>query len=61
MKPLDIGSTPDGLSTKSSSVSTVKPIGSGFSSPFRQPLLKDGSAFSTDTSSHVAETLYVRL
>ncbi|KAH0371565.1 hypothetical protein KCU65_g1688, partial [Aureobasidium melanogenum] len=60
MKLLNIGSTPDGPSTKSSSVSPVKPIGSGFSSPSRQPLLKDGPAFSTDTDPNVAETRFVR-
>lgn len=60
MKLLNIGSTPDGPSTKSSSVSPVKPIGSGFSSPSRQSLLKDGPAFSTDTDPNVAETRFVR-
>ncbi|KAH0163502.1 hypothetical protein KCU67_g5530, partial [Aureobasidium melanogenum] len=38
MKLLKIGSTPDGPSTKSSPVSPIKPIGSGFSSPSRQTL-----------------------
>ncbi|KAG9588115.1 hypothetical protein KCU77_g7467, partial [Aureobasidium melanogenum] len=60
MKLLNIGSTPDGPSTKSSSVSPIKPIGSGFSSPSRQTLLKDGPAFSTDTDPNIAETRFVR-
>ncbi|KAG9666380.1 hypothetical protein KCU99_g10156, partial [Aureobasidium melanogenum] len=45
---------------ESSSVSSIKPIGSGFSSPSRQTLLKDGPAFSTDTDPNIAETLFVR-
>ena len=60
MKLLNIGSTPDGPSTKASSVSPVKPIGSGFSSPTRQPSLKDGPVFSTDTDPNIAETRFVR-
>lgn len=60
MKLLNIGSTPDGPPTKSSSVSPVKPIGSGFSSPSRQSSLKDGPVFSTDTDPNVAETRFVR-
>ncbi|KAG9755621.1 hypothetical protein KCU73_g5322, partial [Aureobasidium melanogenum] len=60
MKLLNIGSTPDGPSTKSTSVSPIKPIGSGFSSPSRQTLLKDGPAFSTDTDPNIAETRFVR-
>ena len=60
MNLLNIGSTPDGESTKASSLSPVKPIGSGFSSPSRQPVLRDGPPFSTDTDPNVAETRFVR-
>ncbi|KAG9711216.1 hypothetical protein KCU77_g137, partial [Aureobasidium melanogenum] len=60
MKLLNIGSTPDGPFTKSSSVPPIKPIGSGFSSPSCQALLKDGPAFSTETDSNIAETRFVR-
>ncbi|CAD0109878.1 unnamed protein product, partial [Aureobasidium uvarum] len=60
MKLLNIGSTPDGPSTKTSSSSPVKPIGSGFSSPSRQTSLKDGPAFSTDADPNLAETRFVR-
>ncbi|KAH0280456.1 hypothetical protein KCU91_g1020, partial [Aureobasidium melanogenum] len=56
----NIGSTPDGPSTKSSSVSPIRPIGSGSSSPSHQALLKDGPAFSTDTDPNIAETRFVR-
>lgn len=60
MNLLNIGSTPDGASTKASSLSPVKPIGSGFSSPSRQPVLRDGPPFSTDTDPNVTETRFVR-
>ncbi|KAH0330859.1 hypothetical protein KCU71_g80, partial [Aureobasidium melanogenum] len=39
----------------SSSVSPIKPIGSGFSPPSRQALPKDGPTFSTDTDSNISE------
>ncbi|KAG9959693.1 hypothetical protein KCU61_g7226, partial [Aureobasidium melanogenum] len=60
LKLLNIGLTPDVPFTKSSSVPPIKPIGSGFSSPSRQALLKDGPAFSTDTDSNTAETRFER-
>jgi hypothetical protein len=60
MKFLNLGSTPDGPSTKASSLSPVKPIGSGFSSPSRQSMLKDGPPFSTDADPNIAETRFVR-
>ncbi|KAG9761005.1 hypothetical protein KCU73_g2607, partial [Aureobasidium melanogenum] len=58
MKLLKIGSTPDGPSTTSSSVSPIKPICFGFSSPSRQTLLKDGPAFRTDTNLNIAGTRF---
>jgi hypothetical protein len=60
MKFLNLGSTPEGPSTKVSSASPVKPIGSGFSSPSRQASLKDGLPFSTDVDPNNAETRFVR-
>ena len=59
MNLLNIGSIPlDGASTKASSLSPVKPIGSGFSSPFCQPVLRDGPPFSTDADLNGAETRF---
>jgi hypothetical protein len=60
MNFLNLGSTPEGPSTKASSASPVKPIGSGFSSPSRQTPFKDGPSFSTDVDPNVAETRFVR-
>ena len=60
MNLLNIGSTPDEASTKASSLSPVKPIGSGFSFPPRQPVLRDGPPFSTETDPNVSETRFVR-
>jgi hypothetical protein len=60
MKFLNMGSTPEGPSSKASSLSPVKPIGSGFSSPSRQPVLRDGPPFSTDADPNVAESRFVR-
>ncbi|THY81440.1 hypothetical protein D6C93_09529 [Aureobasidium pullulans] len=50
MKFLNAGSTAEGSSTKRSSLSPVKPVGSGFSLPSRvsAPLVQ-GPVFSTDT------------
>ncbi|THW75269.1 hypothetical protein D6D19_04156 [Aureobasidium pullulans] len=50
MEFLNTGSTAEGSSTKRSSLSPVKPVGSGFSSPSRvsAPLVQ-GPVFSTDT------------
>ncbi|KAG9606307.1 hypothetical protein KCU77_g196, partial [Aureobasidium melanogenum] len=59
MELLNIDSTPDGPSTKSSSASPIKPVGSDFSSPSRQALLKDGPAFSIDTDPNIAESGFV--
>jgi hypothetical protein len=60
MKFLNLGSTPEEPSTKASSASPVKPIGSGFSSPSRQASFRDGPPFSTDADPNVAETRFVR-
>jgi hypothetical protein len=60
MKFLNMGSTPEGPSSKASSLSPVKPIGSGFSSPSHQPILRDGPPFSTDADPNIIETRFVR-
>ncbi|KAI4716730.1 hypothetical protein E4T48_07034, partial [Aureobasidium sp. EXF-10727] len=59
MKLLNIGSTPDLPSTKASSPSPIKPIGSGSSTPSSHSSLKDGLPFSTDVDPNVAETRFV--
>ncbi|THX31217.1 hypothetical protein D6D10_08429 [Aureobasidium pullulans] len=62
MKFLNPGSTVEGSSTKRSSLSPVKPVGSGFSSPSRvsAPLVQ-GPVFSTDTDTdpNTSETRFV--
>ncbi|THY97993.1 hypothetical protein D6C92_03106 [Aureobasidium pullulans] len=62
MKFLNAGSTAEGSSTKRSSLSPVKPVGSGFSSPSRvsAPLVQ-GHVFSTDTDTdpNTSETRFV--
>ncbi|TIA30290.1 hypothetical protein D6C78_09690 [Aureobasidium pullulans] len=62
MKFLNAGSTAEGSSTKRSSLSPVKPVGSGFSSPSRvsAPLVQ-GPVFSTDTDTdpNTSETRFV--
>ncbi|THZ09031.1 hypothetical protein D6C95_01406 [Aureobasidium pullulans] len=60
MKFLNAGSTAEGSSTKRSSLSPVKPVGSGFSSPSRvsAPLVQ-GPVFSTDTDPNTSETRFV--
>ncbi|THW08840.1 hypothetical protein D6D24_08876 [Aureobasidium pullulans] len=62
MKFLNAGSTAEGSSTKRSSLSPVKPVGSGFSSPSRvsAPLVQ-GLVFSTDTHTdpNTSETRFV--
>jgi hypothetical protein len=60
MKFLNMGSTPEGPSPKTSSLSPVKPVVSGFSSPSRHPPLKDGPPFSTDADPNIDETHFVR-
>jgi hypothetical protein len=60
MKFLNMGYTPDGPSTKASSASPVKPIGSGFSSPSPKASFKDGTLFSTEAGPNVAESPFVR-
>ncbi|KAI5209371.1 hypothetical protein AUEXF2481DRAFT_610513 [Aureobasidium subglaciale EXF-2481] len=59
MKMLNLGSTPDGPSTKSS-FSSVKPIGSCVSSPSRHSSLMSGPGFSTDADPNLVETRFVR-
>ncbi|KAI5208502.1 hypothetical protein E4T39_01388 [Aureobasidium subglaciale] len=59
MKLLNLGSTPEGPSTKSS-LSSVKPIGSCSSSPSRHSSLMNGPLFTTDAHPHLAETRFVR-
>ncbi|KAL2031005.1 hypothetical protein VTO58DRAFT_108360 [Aureobasidium pullulans] len=62
VKFLNAGSAAEGSSTKRSSLSPVKPVGSGFSSPSRvsAPLLQ-GPVFSTgtDTDPNTSETRFV--
>ncbi|THZ58946.1 hypothetical protein D6C86_06011 [Aureobasidium pullulans] len=62
LKFLNAGSTAEGSSTKRSSLSPVKPVGSGFSSPSRvsAPLVQ-GPVFSTDTDTdpNTSETRFV--
>ena len=62
MEFLNAGSTAEGSSTKRSSLSPVKPVGSGFSSPSRvsAPLVQ-GPVFSTDTDTdpNTSETRFV--
>ncbi|THW37194.1 hypothetical protein D6D21_08372 [Aureobasidium pullulans] len=62
MEFLNTGSTAEGSSTKRSSLSPVKPVGSGFSSPSRvsAPLVQ-GPVFSTDTDTdpNTSETRFV--
>ncbi|KAH0283302.1 hypothetical protein M436DRAFT_67749 [Aureobasidium namibiae CBS 147.97] len=60
LKLLNIGPTPDGASNKASSLSPVKILGSGLSSPSRQPVLRDGPPFSTEVVPNVTETCFVR-
>ncbi|THW56451.1 hypothetical protein D6D20_08720 [Aureobasidium pullulans] len=55
MKFLNAGSTAEGSSTKRSSLSPVKPVGSGFSSPSRGPVFSTD----TDTDPNTSETRFV--